>query len=66
MDQNTQNALEFNKVKAYLAQFTCSALGKMYVDSLTASADMHQIALWLSEVSELKEIRTLHGLPPFG
>lgn len=66
MEQRTQQALEFDKVKSYLTQFTCSALGKMHIDALTSIADIHQIDSWLSEVSELKEIRMLHGHLPFG
>ncbi len=66
MDALTQQALEFDKVKSYLTRFTLSALGKGHIDTLTSITDIHKIETWLSEVSELKEIRVLHGHLPFG
>jgi DNA mismatch repair protein MutS2 len=64
MDSLTQQTLEFDKVKSYLAQLTCSALGTTYIDSLTSITDPSKIDIWLSEVSELKEIRALYGHLP--
>ncbi|MCP4396875.1 MAG: endonuclease MutS2 [bacterium] len=64
MEFLTEQALEFDKVKAYLAQFALSIIGKEQVEALTPVADREQIETWLSEVSELKEIRALHGHLP--
>lgn len=66
MDRLTQQALEFDKVKAYLTQFTLSALGKVHIESLSVITDIHKIEIWLSEVSELKEIRALYSPLPLG
>jgi ABC-type branched-subunit amino acid transport system ATPase component len=66
MDILTQHILEFDKVKAYLTQFTVSALGRAHIDALSASTDFHTIETWLAEVSEVKEIRAVHGSLPLG
>ncbi len=65
MDQRTQRTLEFDKVKAYLTEFVYSALGKIYIDTLIPGTDIRTIESWLYEVSEIKEIRALHGTLPF-
>jgi len=66
MDRLTKQTLEFDKVKAYLTQFTLSALGRVYIDSLFPISDIQRIEVWLSEVRELKEIRVVHSHLPLG
>lgn len=66
MDQRTQRIVEFDKVKARLSQLTLSAVGAHAVEDIVPTADIEQIERALSEVSELKEIRMLHGRPPLG
>ena len=66
MDRFTQQTLEFDKVKSFLEQFTSSAVGKNFIDALTPITDIRKIDSWLSEVSEVKEIRALHGHLPLG
>ena len=43
MDRLTQQVLEFDKVKAYLTQFSLSALGRTHIESLSAITDIHKI-----------------------
>ena len=64
MEFLTEQALEFDKVKSYLAQFALSRLGKAQVESISPMSDIKRIENRLSEVSELKEIRALHGHLP--
>ena len=64
MEFLTEQALEFDKVKSYLAQFALSTIGKAQSDALSPVAERERIETWLSEVSELKEIRALHGRLP--
>ncbi len=66
MERLTEQALEFDKVKAYLAQLTYSLLGKMHIEAMGATTERKRIEQWLTEISELKEIRALHGHLPFG
>ena len=60
MERLTEHALEFDKVKSYLAQLTYSALGRAQVDVLSAVTEKSVIERQLSEVNELKDIRALH------
>ena len=64
MEQLTQQALEFDKVKSYLARFTLSELGVEHVEAMAAVTDRQTIEAWLEEVSEIKEIRALQGHLP--
>lgn len=64
MDHLTQDILEFDKIKAYLGRLTLSPLGQMSVENLNPTSDMRHIEQWLTEVSELKDIRALHGHLP--
>jgi len=64
MEHYTEQALEFDKVTAYLAQLTISPLGRAQASTLTAMTDTAVIERQLAEVSELKDIRALHGPLP--
>lgn len=64
METLTQRALEFDKITTILRQFTLSPAGAACVDALTPISDADTIAAWLAEVSELKDIRGVHGRPP--
>lgn len=64
MEQRSQLALEFDKIKAYLSQLTLSPLGTRHVEMLEVGTDLPQVEIRLSEVTELKEIRALHGHLP--
>ncbi|MBD3306473.1 hypothetical protein GF339_08745, partial [candidate division KSB3 bacterium] len=66
MEQLTQHALEFEKVKAYLSRWVSSPVGQAHIDELAPIADIRQIEAWLAEVTELKEMRALHGHLAFG
>ena len=66
MESITQHLLEFDQVQADLMQLTVSALGQSQIEALTVSADFDRIETWLAEVSELKEIRAVHGALPLG
>jgi len=64
VDAPTLRALEFDKVKAYLETFVTSDLGKSNVEALEPVFQKETIEAWLSETSEVKEIRSLHGKLP--
>lgn len=64
LDRSTLRALEFDKVKAYLESFVTSDLGKSRVEVLEPIFHKETIEAWLSETSEAKEIRALHGKFP--
>lgn len=64
MEQLTLQTLEFEKIKAYLAGFTYSALGETHIDALEPMTEPQMVETRLAEVSEVKEIRALHGPLP--
>ncbi len=64
MEQLTLQTLEFEKIKTYLARFTYSALGKTHIDALEPMTEPQMIEICLAEVSEIKDIRALHGPLP--
>ena len=64
MEQLTVQALEFDKVKTYLQQFACSSLGAAHIASMSPVAEYETIEAWQAEVSEVKELRALHGTLP--
>ncbi len=64
MEQLTERALEFEKVKAYLEQFACSSLGAAHIAEMSPSADYTAVETWQAETSEVKELRALHGALP--
>jgi len=66
MEHLTERTLEFDKIKAHLKQLALCPLGGDYIDALAASTDHAQIEAWLTEVTELKEIRGVHGHLPLG
>ena len=66
MEHLTQQILEFDKIQTFLEQFALSALGREAVRKLIPISDLEQIEQALTEVSELKDIRTLHGHLPLG
>lgn len=63
-DTPTLRALEFDKVKAYLENFVTSELGRSRIQTLEPSLDKEAIETWLTETSEVKEIRSLYGPLP--
>jgi DNA mismatch repair protein MutS2 len=63
-DAQTLRALEFDKVKVYLENFVTSELGRSWIQVLEPSSDKEVIETRLTETSEVKEIRSLHGPLP--
>ncbi|PID59140.1 endonuclease MutS2 [candidate division KSB3 bacterium] len=64
MEFLTEQALEFDTVKEYLAQFALSLPGKQELKDLRPLTDRERIEILLTEISELKDIRAVHGHLP--
>jgi len=64
MEELTVQALEFEKVTTYVQQFACSPLGAAHIAEMSPVADFETIEAWQTEVSEVKELRALHGALP--
>ena len=67
MDKHTLRVLEFDKIISFLKHYTSSPQGGRICDRVLPLTDLSEIASSLAEVSEIKELLTIHDdLPIHG
>ncbi|HEX3152842.1 MAG TPA: DNA strand exchange inhibitor protein [Gemmataceae bacterium] len=66
MDAHTLNLLEFDKVRALLAEYAATSLGADLARQIEPSRDVDKVRLGLTLVSEMVEALMAGQAPPFG
>ncbi|NPC93663.1 endonuclease MutS2 [Bacillus sp. WMMC1349] len=66
MQQKALSALEFDKVKEQLAEYTASSLGKEIIFDLIPSCSLDEVKKLQEEVDEAATVIRLKGNAPFG
>lgn len=66
MHGKTLNILEFDKVRAQLAEYVSSSLGKEKVVALTPSSHVEEVVRWQEETDEAATVLRLRGHVPLG
>ncbi|WP_370454547.1 endonuclease MutS2 [Geobacillus sp. C56-T2] len=64
MQQKVLHTLEFDKVKAQLAEHASSPLGLEKIDALIPSSDWKEVSAWLEETDEAAVVLRLAGYAP--
>lgn len=63
MRQKTLDVLEFNKIKATVADATISELGREKVDAMMPATDFDTVEFQINETDEISQIYNKHRLP---
>ena len=66
MDAHTLDLLEFDKVRALLAEYAATSLGAELARRVEPSRDVHKVRTDLALVSEMVEALMANRAPPFG
>ena len=65
MDEHTFSVLEFSKIKKQLKEKISTATGELIVENITPKIDLPQIFNTQRETTEMREIISYDGTPPF-
>ena len=65
LDKHTLSVLEFSKIKNQLKEKTSTATGELIVENITPKIDLQQIINTQRETTEMREIISYDGIPPF-
>lgn len=65
LDEHTLLVLEFSKIKNQLKEKISTATGELIVENITPKIDLPQILNTQRETTEMREIISYDGIPPF-
>ena len=65
LDEHTFSVLEFSKIKNQLKEKISTATGELIVENITPKIDLQQIFNTQRETTEMREIISYEGTPPF-
>ena len=65
LDEHTFSVLEFSKIKNQLKEKISTATGELIVENITPKIDLPQIFNAQRETTEMREIISYDGIPPF-
>ena len=65
LDEHTFSVLEFSKIKNQLKEKISTATGELIVENITPKIDLQQIINTQRETTEMREIISYDGTPPF-
>jgi len=65
LNEHTLSVLEFSKIKNQLKEKISTAAGELIVESITPKTDLQQIINTQRETTEMREIISYEGTPPF-
>ena len=65
MNEHTLSVLEFSKIKDQLKEKISTAAGELIVENITPKIDLQQIIISQKETTEMREIISYDGTPPF-
>jgi len=65
LDEHTFSVLEFSKIKNQLKEKISTATGELIVEKITPKIDLQQIFNTQRETTEMREIISYDGTPPF-
>ena len=65
LDEHTFSVLEFSKIKNQLKEKISTATGELIVENITPKIDLQQIVNTQRETTEMREIISYDGTPPF-
>jgi DNA mismatch repair protein MutS2 len=65
LDKHTLSVLEFSKIKNQLKEKISTATGELIVENITPKTDLQQIIHTQRETTEMREIISYDGTPPF-
>ena len=65
LDEHTLSVLEFSKIKNQLKEKISTATGELIVENITPKTDLQQIINTQRETTEMREIISYDGTPPF-
>lgn len=65
LDKHTLSVLEFSKIKNQLKEKTSTATGELIVENITPKINLQQIINTQKETTEMREIISYDGTPPF-
>jgi len=65
LDEHTFSVLEFSKIKNQLKEKISTAIGELIVENITPKIDLQQIFNTQRETTEMREIISYDGTPPF-
>lgn len=65
LDEHTLSVLEFSKIKNQLKEKISTATGELIVENITPKIDLQQIINTQRETTEMREIISYDGTPPF-
>ncbi|GAH33471.1 unnamed protein product, partial [marine sediment metagenome] len=65
MDEHTFSVLEFSKIKNQLKEKISTAIGELIVENITPKINLQQIFNNQRETTEMREIISYDGIPPF-
>lgn len=65
LDEHTLSVLEFSKIKNQLKEKISTATGELIVENITPKIDLPQILNTQRETTEMREIISYDGIPPF-
>lgn len=65
LDEHTLSVLEFLKIKNQLKEKISTATGELIVENITPKIDLPQILNTQRETTEMREIISYDGIPPF-
>ena len=66
MDEHTLEKLEYDRIRALLAEHAQCGLGRSLALHLRPSKRIRQVSRWLEQAEQFGRWVDLHGLPPFG
>ena len=65
LDEHTFSVLEFSKIKNQLKEKISTATGELIIENITPKIDLQQIINTQRETTEMREIISYDGTPPF-
>jgi len=65
LDKHTLSVLEFSKIKKQLKEKISTSTGELIVENITPKIDLPQISNTQRETTEMREIISYDGTPPF-
>jgi DNA mismatch repair protein MutS2 len=66
MDEHSLACLDFARVRALVARYAQSSLGRSLAETIQPIARLELLQRWQNQVNELAEFALDHGLPPYG
>jgi len=65
LNKHTFSVLEFSKIKKQLKEKISTAIGELIVENIAPKIDLQQIIITQRETTEMREIISYDGTPPF-